>query len=38
MKNYVLDTNLYVHAFRNAEGARELQDFYRNFAPTTYLS
>ena len=38
MKKYVLDTNLYVHAFRNAEGARELQDFYRSFAPSTYLS
>jgi len=38
VKKYVLDTNLYVHAFRNAEGASELQDFYRSFAPSTYLS
>jgi predicted nucleic acid-binding protein len=35
---YVLDTNLYVRAFRSEAGAQELQAFYTTFAPVTYLS
>lgn len=38
MKKYVLDTNLYVRAFRSAADARELEMFYRNFASAVYLS
>jgi predicted nucleic acid-binding protein len=38
MKKYVLDTNLYVRAFRNEEGAAELERFFAGFAPSTYLS
>lgn len=38
MKKYVLDTNLYIRAFRSVDGARELRDFYEAFAPSTYLS
>lgn len=34
----MLDTNLYVRAFRSAVGARELQTFYEAFTPATYLS
>ena len=35
---YVLDTNLYVRAFRSEAGAEELKVFYTRFAPVTYLS
>jgi predicted nucleic acid-binding protein len=35
---YVLDTNLYVRAFRNAADAAELERFYSSFAPGVYLS
>jgi predicted nucleic acid-binding protein len=35
---YVLDTNLYIRAFRNVAGAEELKAFYNAFAPVTYLS
>ena len=35
---YVLDTNLYVRAFRSDAGAQELTAFYTAFAPVTYLS
>ena len=38
MKKYVLDTNLYVKAFRSQEGARELERYFTNFTPNTYLS
>lgn len=38
MKKYVLDTNLYVRAFRNAADATELEEFYSSFAPAVYLS
>lgn len=38
MKKYVLDTNLYVRAFRSHEGAAELERFFAEFAPSTYLS
>ena len=38
MKKYVLDTNLYVQAFRSVEGAQELEDFLADFAPATFLS
>ena len=35
---YVLDTNLYVRAFRSEAAADELKSFYVAFAPVTYLS
>jgi predicted nucleic acid-binding protein len=38
VKKYVLDTNLYIRAFRSVDGARELRNFYEAFAPSTYLS
>jgi predicted nucleic acid-binding protein len=38
VKKYVLDTNLYVKAFRSQEGARELERYFTNFTPNTYLS
>lgn len=38
MKKYVLDTNLYVNAFRSEEGARELERYFTAFTPNTYLS
>ncbi len=38
MKKYVLDTNLYVRAFRNQAAAEELKQFFATFAPNTYLS
>ena len=38
MKKYILDTNLYVRAFRNAADAVDLETFYRSFAPAVYLS
>lgn len=38
MKKYVLDTNLYVRAFRSDEGAAELERYYAHFTPNTHLS
>ena len=38
MKKYVLDTNLYVKAFRSQEGAKELERYFAEFTPNTYLS
>jgi len=38
MRKYVLDTNLYVRAFRSQEGAAELERYFANFTPNTYLS
>lgn len=38
MKKYVLDTNLYVKAFRSQEGAKELERYFTDFTPNTYLS
>ena len=40
MRKYVLDTNLYVNvrAFRSEEGAAELERYYADFTPNTYLS
>lgn len=38
MKKYVLDTNLYVRAFRSQEDAAELERFFTDFTPATYLS
>ena len=38
MKKYVLDTNLYVRAFRSTEDAAELEVFCRDFAPAVHLS
>jgi predicted nucleic acid-binding protein len=38
VKQYVLDTNLYVHAYRSAKGADELEKYLREFTPSTYLS
>ena len=38
MKKYVLDTNLYVKAFRSKEGAKELESYFTEFTPNTYLS
>jgi predicted nucleic acid-binding protein len=38
VKKYVLDTNLYIHAFRSEDGKRDLQHFLAGFTPSTYLS
>lgn len=38
MRKYVLDTNLYVRAFRSREGAAALQEYLASFTPSTYLS
>ena len=38
MRKYVLDTNLYVQAFRSVGGARRLEDFLADFSPATFLS
>jgi predicted nucleic acid-binding protein len=38
VKKYVLDTNLYLKAFRSQEGATELERYFTNFTPNTYLS
>jgi predicted nucleic acid-binding protein len=35
---YILDTNLYIRAFRSQEGKLDLQQFLSAFAPSTYLS
>lgn len=38
MKKYVLDTNLYIHAFRDPQYAEGLKQFFSSFAPSTFLS
>ena len=38
MKKFVLDTNLYVRAFRSQDGANELERHYSEFTPSTYVS
>jgi predicted nucleic acid-binding protein len=38
VKKYLLDTNLYVKAFRSQEGAKELERYFAEFTPNTYLS
>lgn len=38
MKRYVLDTNLYIRAYRSMSGAEELEKYIRDFTPSTYLS
>lgn len=38
MKKYVLDTNLYIRAFRSRQSAAELRDFVFSFTPGIYLS
>jgi len=38
MKKYVLDTNLYVRAFRSEAGALELERYFGLFTPNTWLS
>lgn len=38
MKKYVLDTNLYIRAFRSRQGADALQQYLLVFTPNTYLS
>jgi predicted nucleic acid-binding protein len=35
---YVLDTNVYIDAFRSAEKAEELKEFLTRYLPLTYLS
>lgn len=38
MKRFVLDTNLYVSAFRSGDAAAALERFYSAFAPAVHLS
>ena len=38
MKKFVLDTNLYVRAFRSQDGAKALERYFVEFTPNTYLS
>lgn len=38
MKKYVLDTQLYVSAYRSRGAAAELERFYSSFTPSCYLS
>lgn len=38
MRKYVLDTNLYVRAFRSEQAAGELEHFYTAWTPQSYLS
>jgi len=38
VKKYILDTNLYVKAFRSQESAKELELYFAEFTPNTYLS
>ena len=38
MKKYVLDTNLYIRAFRSEEGKRAMQQYLAGFTPSTFLS
>ena len=37
-RKYVLDTQLFIHAFRERRANNALQDFHRVFAPFEYLS
>ena len=37
-RKYVLDTQLFIHGFRDAGANEALQDFHRVFAPFEYLS
>ena len=37
-RKYVLDTNLFIHAFREPRANAELQRFHQAFAPFEYLS
>ena len=38
MRKYVLDTNLYVQAFRNVGAAGELEEYYAALGPATFVS
>ncbi len=38
MKKYLLDTNLYIRAFRSRDGADALEQYLLTFTPNTYLS
>jgi predicted nucleic acid-binding protein len=38
VKKFVLDTNLYVRAFRSQDGAKELERYFSEFTPNTYVS
>jgi predicted nucleic acid-binding protein len=38
VKKFVLDTNLYVRAFRSQDGAKELERYFAEFTPNTYVS
>jgi predicted nucleic acid-binding protein len=38
VREYVLDTPLYVRAFRSQEGAAELEEYFKDFTLNTYLS
>lgn len=38
MRKYVLDTQLYVQAFRNEAAAQELEEYYAVFTPITFVS
>ena len=38
MTKYILDTNLYIRAYRSSSGAAELARFYSSFTPNSYLS
>jgi len=38
VRKYVLDTNLYVRAFRSPQDAAELERYFTDFTPNTYLS
>ena len=38
MKKYILDTNLYIRAFRSQDAAAALERFSASFTPCRYLS
>ena len=38
MRKYVLDTNLYVYAFRNQGAAEELEAYFAAFTPVTFVN
>lgn len=38
MKKFVLDTNLYVYAFRSTDHAEALKAYFASYTPSTYLS
>ena len=38
MVRYVLDTNLYIAAFRNVDAAEMLRRYYANYTPNTFLN